>query len=352
MLWSHGRITLHPREGAKPAQTIAKHGDWHAAAAYAKRHGFEQVGLIQPKEESVAAVAVEAQSNETTKGDAAMARPKDAEHAPARRANGRLATAGRRGELSPRSYERYDEVMALIKQGVKQGDAFAKVAEREGVPTSSIHSAFYSVRKRKGGERPQDVAERRHRAMHERIEAGELIGDVVADVCKREGLKSRDSLRASYRRWLEQQPPSRPTTRPLTHLPHDPAPPKPEPASPEPESPEPESKPKPDAREQALRQAMRPLQAVPSATAAGRGINVVEGEEVTDALRVADDYARQRVELFRHEHEAIRAAYAALEAEVNVFLERMGELEQREEQLRQGAAFFGVTFPKIVPEAD
>jgi len=341
VLWSHGRITLHSKEGAKPSATIAKHGDWAAATDYAKRHGFELVGLIEPKEKeeavTVAAANGAAEPKEATVADGAR-----------RRSNGSVSPA-KRGELAPETIERHTLVEAVIATGVRPGAAIKQVAADLGVEWGTVHGSYYQVRKKQGGVAPKVRVERRYKAMYEQLEAGRSFEEVTDAAAAREGL-NRHSFRGHFKRWLEKQPPvkvkpaSSRQEQPLTHQPH---------ASAHVSEPAPANREAAEGVVEAARQVspaaerVRQLRAVEPAQPSG--VTAVEDED--DPIRLADRLAAQRRQSFEAEYRAIKAAHAQLEAEVDGILARMGGLEEREEQLRKAAAFFGMEFKPIVPEA-
>jgi hypothetical protein len=214
VLWKHGRLTEHPRENGKAARTIGRHVPAEEATRWAGRHGYALVGLVPPDRtpdeqeitmpteiaEAPAPTAdppardraraasggrkvrsareVEAGSREVLRlvhegsrvdaAVAAVAKEQGVKEGAIRsalrlyceahdlavptddtRANGQLNT--KRGEQSPVTVQRAERVQALIDGGSTTQAAMAVVAEADGLPVTTVHSAYYGWRNRLKG---------------------------------------------------------------------------------------------------------------------------------------------------------------------------------------------------------
>lgn len=134
VLWSHGRMTEHPRPGDRsPARVIGRLMDADEARAWAERHGFDELGVPLPAPPIL------------DEGEDAM--PSE------------VVT------------ERYEEIVTRISAGEPASRAIEIVANEAGVSRASVSTGYYKWRRGeiaagrefpelRGGSRPR--AERPH----------------------------------------------------------------------------------------------------------------------------------------------------------------------------------------------
>lgn len=366
VLWSHGRLTEHPRAGAKPAHTHAKHADYADAERIAKRHGFEKVGLLMPATPPPAPEEERMPDRSAATAPAPTAAPPTTAHTTNGNRPPDRVPQPPRGELADETVARALKVKALVDDGVPTTQAIKDVAKAMGLPTGRIHGSYYQWKQREAKGKPElklasnltDVGDPKAFAQHlvslrerrgwTQEEAAKHVGitkwaysnlerggintprqETVAKLAKAYGT-TVDDLVAGARANGTAGKAAAAIAAAQT----------------------PRAVPPSDAVQEAVAavQAAAPDRLVAAAERRSLGVSVVEDED-DDPVRTADRLAGQRVGLFQREAAAIKAAYAALDAEVTAILDRMAKLEEREGQLRQGAAFFGLELPPMRDEA-